>query len=152
MLFRSTPWGKQVVVPQGVHTIAKHAFVWSNTSTSTFSVPPMFWDQYGADSFTGQAEVTTTNHTGMSHVSSVTLPEGVVLIQDAAFYKCSGLKEINFPQSLQYIGCRAFCQCVQLPAIDLPPNVRLTLASFEGCRDEIIHAVYDHIKRAKEQE
>lgn len=152
VLLRYKGRGKQVVVPQGVHTIAKHAFVWSNTRTSTISVPPMFWDQYGADSFTGQAEVTTTNHTGMSHVSSVTLPEGVVLIQDAAFYKCSGLKEINFPQSLQYIGRRAFCQCVQLPAIDLPPNVRVRLASFEDCRDEIIHAVYDHIKRAKEQE
>ena len=151
VLLRYKGWGKQVVVPEGVHTIAKHAFVWSNTSTSTVSVPPMFWDQYGADSFTGQAEVTTTNHTGMSHVSSVTLPEGVVLIQDAAFYKCSGLKEINFPQSLQYIGRRAFCQCVQLPSIDLPQKVRLATGAFEGCRDEVVLAAYRHRERAKSE-
>ncbi len=43
-----------------------------------------------------------------SFVTSVKLPSTILRIGTGAFSRCSKLKEINFPESLEYIGTRSF--------------------------------------------
>lgn len=69
---------------------------------------------------------TDTMHTGGAFqgdttLSNLSLPETIVKIEDGdyynsygAFYKCSNLKEINFPNSLQEIGRNAFRGCTAI--------------------------------------
>ncbi|NLP48593.1 MAG: leucine-rich repeat domain-containing protein [Clostridiales bacterium] len=48
---------------------------------------------------------------------------GVVNIRDNAFYKCSYLKEVTFPDSLKKVGNRAFIKCRGIVRLDLPDGL-----------------------------
>jgi len=52
-----------------------------------------------------------------------TVPEGVEIIGESAFYNCRGLKSITFPTSLTTIGKQAFFACAELTFIDLPASI-----------------------------
>jgi len=43
-----------------------------------------------------------------------TIPEGVTAIGDRAFFQCTALKKVIFPESLKRIGKFAFTNCVNL--------------------------------------
>ncbi|MDY3848903.1 MAG: leucine-rich repeat protein [Prevotella sp.] len=57
-----------------------------------------------------------------SGLKSITIPEGVVSIEDHAFHDC-GLENIEFPSTLQYIGEWSFAGCYGLKEISIPDNV-----------------------------
>lgn len=42
------------------------------------------------------------------------IPDGVTRIDDGAFYGCTGIKEIEIPASVTYIGAAAFAKCTSL--------------------------------------
>lgn len=57
-----------------------------------------------------------------------------VKIDSCAFYNCSGLEEINIPESTTTIGDSAFYCCEELTGIALPSNLKeLGAHAFEGC-------------------
>ncbi len=57
-------------------------------------------------------KVTTIGEYAFSDgVTSVSIPESVVTIQDYAFYNCYSLEKINFSEGLKYIGEEAFYSC-----------------------------------------
>ena len=56
---------------------------------------------------------------GLNHV---TLPEGVVSLEDDAFY-CAGLASIALPESLEKIGENTFAGCENLLCIQIPDQV-----------------------------
>lgn len=67
-----------------------------------------------------------------SEVSKVTLPEGVLAIDDYAFCQ-SALAEINFPSSLTYIGEQGFAD-TKLTDVTLPENMPYVFdGAFAGC-------------------
>jgi hypothetical protein len=41
-------------------------------------------------------------------ITSVSIPEGIVCINDSAFYACEVLADVNFPNSIERIGTQAF--------------------------------------------
>lgn len=51
------------------------------------------------------------------------MPEGVEVINQNAFYKCSGLEKIVLPKSLKMIEDRAFFKCKNLEDIAIPNGV-----------------------------
>ena len=51
-------------------------------------------------------------------VESVTIPEGVEVLEENAFYYCTALKTISLPESLHTIGDKAFASCTALTSID----------------------------------
>ena len=90
---------------------------------------------------------------GVFH-SSYTIPEGVEVIRDFAFYGCYtetipdhyaedyktvigyGLVEITFPSTLREIGDEAFYGCTRFESLDLPENLEsIGMAAFG--KDEI---------------
>lgn len=69
-----------------------------------------------------------------SAVTSVTIPDSVTSIPDAAFVNCSQLTNISIPNSVTYIGFSAFSSCTSLKSITLPSSLSfISVALFLGC-------------------
>lgn len=66
-------------------------------------------------------------------IKEYTIPEGVKIIDAYAFSWCE-IEEVNFPESLEYIGGDAFCECKKLKSITLPSSLKeLNSYAFRGC-------------------
>lgn len=73
--------------------------------------------------------------------TDVTIPEGVTMIGDEAFYGCTGLKSLTILSSEITIGEDAFKGCTQLKIVNLPEglqkdNILQTKSAFEEEEDE----------------
>ena len=55
-------------------------------------------------------------------LTSVTIPEGVVAIEDEAFFGCEGLVSVKIPASLAWMGSHVFGRCPNLRAFDVAPD------------------------------
>lgn len=69
-----------------------------------------------------------------SAVTSVTIPDSVTSIPDAAFVNCSQLTNISIPNSVTDIGFFAFSSCTSLKSITLPSSLSTIQSSaFYNC-------------------
>lgn len=69
-----------------------------------------------------------------SAVTSVTIPDSITSIPDAAFINCFQLTNISIPNSVTYIGYFAFNSCTSLKSITLPSSLStISRALFSGC-------------------
>lgn len=69
-----------------------------------------------------------------SAVTSVTIPDSITSIPDAAFVNCSKLTNISIPNSVTYIGLSAFSSCTSLKSITLPSSLStIGNSAFAGC-------------------
>ena len=62
---------------------------------------------------------------GMRNLVKVTLPEGIVVIDDYAFEDCPKLATINIPSTVTSIGAYAFYGCEALTAVTLPAKLEV---------------------------
>ena len=71
---------------------------------------------------------------GCSDLTSVTIPNSVLTIDDYAFQDCSSLTSVTIPNSVTSIELGAFKGCSSLTSITIPYKVtRIGNATFEGC-------------------
>ena len=68
------------------------------------------------------------------------LPDGLLRIEDEAMHECHSLKSIDIPQSVNFIGFNAFCNCPMLKNALLPGNnTTIDDCAFWDCYlDEVI--------------
>ena len=66
-------------------------------------------------------------------IRSVTVPEGITVIGDYAFYGCKSLELLNLPETVKSIGVGAFSGCTKLQRITLPKRVRILWDAFHNC-------------------
>ena len=80
--------------------------------------------------------VISIGSSSFSHIStlkSVTIPEGIIKIDDFAFYECS-LESIKLPKSLQYLGRSAFNGCKNLSSVEMQEGpAEIGAAAFHSC-------------------
>jgi len=73
---------------------------------------------------------------GCEGLISVTIPEGVTIINWGAFSGCENLVNIVLPDSLKWIKSNAFYYCESLTDITLPTNVtEIGENAFSGCKN-----------------
>lgn len=80
--------------------------------------------------------VETIDHAAFerSAVTSVTIPDSVTFIGEAAFASCSNLTNISIPNSVTSIGLSAFENCTSLKSITLPSSLRnISMFLFHNC-------------------
>lgn len=71
---------------------------------------------------------------GCKNLVSVTLSEGIKVIEDSAFEGCTALKTIVIPCGVASIGERAFIGCTSLVDVYIPDSVAtIGNAAFRGC-------------------
>lgn len=71
---------------------------------------------------------------GCSSLSSVTLPQYLLSIDDYAFDGCSSLAEIKLPIYLNSLGYRALADCSKLTSLNLPSSLQsIGSYAFAGC-------------------
>ncbi len=70
------------------------------------------------------------------NMTSVIIPDGVVIIESYAFYNCKNLKSVEIPEGVKYISAEAFAYCNSLTDIILPDSViEIYTAAFAHCNE-----------------
>ena len=67
-----------------------------------------------------------------SSLKSVSIPDGVTIINDLAFEKCTAVECISFPRSLRHIGDNQFSDNTVLETLSFPPGLQ-RLGGFTQC-------------------
>ena len=71
---------------------------------------------------------------GCSSLTSVTFPESLTSIGSNAFNGCSSLNSVTFPESLTSIGNNAFGRCSSLESVVIPASVtEIGVRAFADC-------------------
>ena len=71
---------------------------------------------------------------GCTALNSVTIPEGVKIVEVGAFDGCSSLKTIELPSTIEYIAGEVFRGCSSLTEIDLGEKLTyMGSGAFENC-------------------
>lgn len=69
-----------------------------------------------------------------TNITSVTIPDSVLYINEKAFFECKNLEEVNFGNGITFIGESAFSNCTALKKIILPEKLEvLESNAFLGC-------------------
>ena len=126
---------KSVIIPEGVKTIEKHAFLACPlleyvhipstielVETEAFrDCTKLYYLDFAQGIETLNFEENVFNGcTGLKHIS---LPEGLEEIGDNTFLNCIALQSVRLPSTLKTIGDNAFKGCIKLLSIIIPENV-----------------------------
>lgn len=66
--------------------------------------------------------------------TSYTIPDGVTQIASSAFFNANCLEEVNFPDTVEYIGEGAFDFCTSLTSVTIPSSVtQINESAFSDC-------------------
>ena len=83
----------------------------------------------------GITQVSVTAFRDCPNLTTVSLPESLMLIDDGAFSNCSALRSISIPNSVSVIGAGAFQGCTRLTNVYLPNNgnTQISAGAFQDC-------------------
>lgn len=102
----------QCVLPSQLKTIGDYAFYMYNNHGALKQIElPQSLTAIGKNAFRYTA------------LTSITIPEGITLLDVNAFYQCSELAEVTLPSTLTTIGDYALAECSNLTTIELPDAV-----------------------------
>lgn len=73
-----------------------------------------------------------------SAVTSVTIPDSITSIPDAAFYNCGNLETIHIPVSVTFIGSYAFDDCPNLMTVTYPGSKTQWDAIAKGSNNDVL--------------
>ena len=126
---------KSIVIPEGVETIEKHAFLacplleYVHIPSTIESVETEAFEDctklYYLDFAQGIETLDFDENvfkgcTGIKHIS---LPEGLKHLGNNTFLNCIALRSVRLPSTLKTIGDNAFKGCIKLLSIIIPENV-----------------------------
>lgn len=120
-------WGSggEITYDQAAAVTDLSAIFWRNTAITSFNEL-----QY----FTGLQGIGERAFNGCSSLTSVTIPDGVTIIDVAAFNGCENLISVTIPDGVTTIGGYAFGNCSSLTSVTIP-NTVITIeeAAFRFC-------------------
>ena len=110
------PKMEKVVIPQGVEHVDNYA-----AGARSYSEYAIYENKYKSDN-------------KIRRYKTLSIPDSVKTIKDAAFNNARALKKVTFPQSMQSIGSFAFVFCSSLKTVKLPQYIEnIGGVAFGGC-------------------
>jgi hypothetical protein len=141
--------GKRYTIPDGVTTIADHAFYGSNLISITL---PDSVTTIGEDAFSycisltsltlpdGVASIGKNSFSYCKSLTSLTLPDSLTSIGEDAFWFCENLTSITLPDGITTIAVGAFRLCISLTSIAIPDSITfIGNNAFENCGSMVIY-------------
>ena len=64
-----------------------------------------------------------------NQIYTIVIEEGITEIGACDFYSLYYLTEVDFPSTLEVVGCAAFCDCIRLEELDFPDSVKTLYVS-----------------------
>ena len=93
-------------------------------------------------------EIGTEAFSGCSNITSITISDGITVINGNAFKDCTSLTSITIPNSVTEIYSGAFVNCNSLTSITLPDSVtEIDMSVFYGCSSLTSITIPDGITR-----
>lgn len=141
--FKDDKWLKTIKVPSTVTVIGEGAFTQLEGLTSVTGLDNV--TVYGAWAFEGLPNLKTVNlGTKIKKISfgmfknskgleRVVIPSGVNLIEADAFYDCTALKSIEFPDNA-LVKASVCSGCISLESAVVGKNTTLETAVFKNCK------------------
>ena len=118
-----------IVIPKSVTTLA----------TDAISVPTLNSIQVeeGNPNYYSQNNAIYEKSTGklVRGCRASGIPEGVKEIGAGAFYRCTSMTDITFPNTLKFVGTSAFSECTGLKTIEFPESVTQINYGFYNCKN-----------------
>lgn len=102
---------EQAVMTDGIKTIGNHAFAGCHNLHQV--IFPMDLQEIGSYGFAG-----------CKNLRTITLPEMLEQLGDYAFYD-TGLKAVQIPKTLYWLGEGAFSRCTNIETIEIPENINI---------------------------
>lgn len=130
---------KSITIPSSVTSIENNVFqdCTGLTNITVDSSNPSFCSESGV---LFNKDKTTLIYCPRGKTGSYTIPDGVTVIKDYAFYYNSKLTSITIPSSVASIGSSAFRECFRLTNIIIPSSVTSIEDNvFWGCSNLIIY-------------
>lgn len=122
-----------------VTSIAGSAFA-NNTNLTSVTIPSSVTNigyGYGVGAFSSCAALT-----------NVTLPNGMKVIWDHTFQRCTSLRSIIIPDGVEEIRDGAFDGCTALTSVTIPNSVTLIFSfAFSGCTSLKVITIPDGVER-----
>lgn len=109
-IFNRRWFRKQLYLSPDIKIIGRNSFYGISLLDNTLSIPD------GVIYIADKAFYNT--------IMDIKLPQKLIEIGDSAFEK-SSLKNVKIPQTVQRIGCRAFCNCEYLEEVTLSSNTKI---------------------------
>ena len=144
-----------VTIGNSVKSIGKQVFrgcssltsiIWNAKNCNDFSSEntPFYNGHYASDNFDIRPQITSfvfgdsVQHipnglcSGMSNLTSITIPSSVTSIGDYAFKDCTGLTSITIPNRVTYLS--GFSGCIGLTSVTIPSSVTsIGKSAFSHC-------------------
>lgn len=117
---------RDVVIPDGVHAIAKEAF--DSSAIRSIVIPEgvvkvNLHKCSELESVSLPSTIRTIEMYGCKSLERISLPQGMTEIDNLAFNGCHSLGEIEIPGSVTSIGYAAFRGCFALKRVSIPNSV-----------------------------
>lgn len=135
---------KELIIEEGVEEIGDSAFSFAYIEKLSL---PQSLKRIGTQAFygckhlrklelpAGLSELGVSAFDGCENLDgTVTIPEGVTVLEEMAFRYCEKLKKVNLPDGLKVIGNGAFVLCENLRAVNLPDSLEeIGESAFSHC-------------------
>ncbi len=156
MAFNDCPSLKSIEIPVGVTSIGENVFMNCNGLTE-INVSADNETYASADGILYNKEMTTLIKCPEAKEGQIDIPDGVISIENYAFYICTALTEIEMPESVTTTGYYTFFGCTGLISVKaLNEKIEFGSGSFVGCTglaDEngyivVNNVLYDYVGEA----
>ena len=119
---------------KNIESWCKIEFETRNESSGRFCSELYFNNELLVDLQIPQSAKKTGCYYGYKKLKSVFIPSSVERIDNLAFSKCTGLRNVNIDDGVSLIGIKAFYGCTNLEAIHIPSTVKeIDGQAFYGC-------------------
>lgn len=132
---------EKIVIPNGVTEIGRSSFDGCTSLITAGKIGSNCNIEFG-----WTESIPANAFYGCTGLTSITMPDGIIRIEDYAFQNCTKMTNITLPNSITEIGNSAFYGCTGLTELEMPNSlVEIGNHAFRNCTGLINITIPDHV-------